>query len=510
MTSTPIGDMSNLFGPVTNTASYPNVSGAKTQNMDAFSDIMTTVSAAKQDTVKADTKDQINSAKTNDRALDNKLRTSDDSAGDEQVADQETDVTSQVQAGKDAANAQKDVSEAAGELYDNIKEDVAKKLDISVDELEEILANLGLGPLDLLNPQNVSKLVAYVLGEGDMMSLVTNEELSDLVLDINTSIKESVADLAQAMDLTPADFSKAIEDISLANNEMESPLDKELVIDTDERISEFVSVFDATKDKATIISEDQGKVLEISNELVVGTDEAKEVNTNELLDNEDSHQDSHQDANAFADKTLGQVRDTRDKHLAIHESDNLGEKASPTIINQVDTNSLVTELVEDTDDISRLNMQDMIDDIVENMKVMQREDVTELEMQLNPASLGNIHVSIASKDGNVYAQLEAQNEAVKAALEQQIMQLKENLESQGVKVNAVEVTVSTHEFEQNLDKDNSSDDQMNKEQERLRKATRRLNINGLFADDIIEGLDEEETITAKMMAADGNQMDYRA
>ena len=47
------------------------------------------------------------------------------------------------------------------------------------------------------------------------------------------------------------------------------------------------------------------------------------------------------------------------------------------------------------------------------------------------------------------------------------------------------------------------------ENERLRKATRRINISGLMTDEDIEELDEAEQVTAKMMQADGNSMDYR-
>ena len=92
------------------------------------------------------------------------------------------------------------------------------------------------------------------------------------------------------------------------------------------------------------------------------------------------------------------------------------------------------------------------------------------------------------------------------------MILKENLEQAGVKVNAVEVSVESHAFERNLDEQGQNNGQEAKEEEekRLRKATRRLNINDLFADDNSVELSEEESLTAEMMQADGNVMDYKA
>ena len=146
------------------------------------------------------------------------------------------------------------------------------------------------------------------------------------------------------------------------------------------------------------------------------------------------------------------------------------------------------------------------------MKTQIKADMSTLEMQLNPANLGAVNVALSSKDGNVTAQFTTQSELVKAALESQIMILKENLEQAGVKVNAVEVSVESHAFERNLDEQgqNSGQEAKEEEEKRLRKATRRLNINDLFADDNSVELSEEESLTAEMMQADGNVMDYKA
>lgn len=70
-----------------------------------------------------------------------------------------------------------------------------------------------------------------------------------------------------------------------------------------------------------------------------------------------------------------------------------------------------------------------------------------MEMQLNPENLGKVYVNISSKEGVIHAQLAASNEAVRAALETQVADLRQNLNQAGVKVDAVEVTVASHEFE---------------------------------------------------------------
>ena len=131
-------------------------------------------------------------------------------------------------------------------------------------------------------------------------------------------------------------------------------------------------------------------------------------------------------------------------------------------------------------------------------------------MTLNPQSLGNVAVNLISKNGALTAEFTTQTEAAKAALESQIVVLKENLEQQGVKVDAVDVTVSSHAFEQNLEQGNDGDSEAEAaEKERLRKGTRKIDLN-TFTDGYPEDIDEADQVTVSMMQSDGNRMDYRA
>ena len=68
---------------------------------------------------------------------------------------------------------------------------------------------------------------------------------------------------------------------------------------------------------------------------------------------------------------------------------------------------------------------------------------------LNPENLGSVHVTVTAKEGIITAELTATNEAVKKALENQMQILKENFNNQGIKVEAVSVTIESHSFEGN-------------------------------------------------------------
>ena len=128
-------------------------------------------------------------------------------------------------------------------------------------------------------------------------------------------------------------------------------------------------------------------------------------------------------------------------------------------------------------------------------------------MQLHPASLGNVNVQIASKDGVITAHFTAQNEVVKNAIETQLVQLKTQFEEQGIKVSEVEVTVADYRFQQSF---SGNEEHPGENQEGGKKGRRKINLNELDLEEMPEDMDDSERIAAEMMASNGNTVDYMA
>jgi flagellar hook-length control protein FliK len=147
---------------------------------------------------------------------------------------------------------------------------------------------------------------------------------------------------------------------------------------------------------------------------------------------------------------------------------------------------------------------DIMNQIMDYMKTSVKEDTSSLEMQLHPESLGTLQIHLASKGGVVTANFITQNETVKSALESQMIQLKESFEEQGVKVNAIEVTVQTHEFERNLDQGRG--ESKNREPAR-RTRIRRINLEEPMA---AEDMEQADALAVDMLSAGGNTVDYTA
>ena len=128
---------------------------------------------------------------------------------------------------------------------------------------------------------------------------------------------------------------------------------------------------------------------------------------------------------------------------------------------------------------------------------------------MNPENLGKLYLNISEREGVIRAQITVQNAAVKEALEVQLVELRQSLNQQGIKVDAIEVTVGAHEFEQNLEENAREEEQMQQQMQESKKGTRRsLNLNEL---DGLSGLmSEEEQLAAQIMKDNGNQVDLTA
>ena len=147
--------------------------------------------------------------------------------------------------------------------------------------------------------------------------------------------------------------------------------------------------------------------------------------------------------------------------------------------------------------------QNIMNQIMDYMRVQVKADMTQMELQLNPASLGTVNINITSKAGVITAQFLTQNETVKAAIESQIVQLKNSFEEQGLKVEAVEVTVASHSFERNLNGDGNGQQQT---QDGKKKGNRKVNLNGPAMEEEPATEEEEPAI----MGMEGSTVSFTA
>ena len=132
-------------------------------------------------------------------------------------------------------------------------------------------------------------------------------------------------------------------------------------------------------------------------------------------------------------------------------------------------------------------------------------------MQLHPASLGTVNLQLTARGGSITAQFTVQNETVKSAMEAQIVQLKEQLENQGVKIEAVEVTLASHGFERNLNEQNQGKGEQQASDKVKANRRKIINLNDYDSLESMEAdTDDATRIAMEMMSSNGNSLDMLA
>lgn len=377
-------------------------------------------------------------------------------------------------------SADKKLQETGEELV----EKVAEELGVTEEEVLAAMEALGLTMTDLLNADNMTQLVLAIEGE-DMLSLMTDEGLYNSLQNILSMVSQATNQLQEELGITPEELAAMLEE---ATAKEELPKDKQELPAQDgvkEQIPEG-------EEDYTVTVERNGETVKVSVE-VDGNSESKSEEVTSLKTQPAEEQQT-------SGKEEGSKKDGASHREHTQEStqgnlllENLLNRSNAVKTDMAFENVMTQQNTEQT--------QNIMNQIMDYMRIQVRSDMTQMELQLNPASLGTVNINITSKAGVIIAQFLTQNETVKAAIESQIVQLKNSFEEQGIKVESVEVAVANHSFERNLNGEGSRQQQS---QDGRRKGTRRVNLNG-------QTLDEEpEPENEQPVLADGSTVNFTA
>ena len=91
-------------------------------------------------------------------------------------------------------------------------------------------------------------------------------------------------------------------------------------------------------------------------------------------------------------------------------------------------------------------MREIVNQIIDKIKVNINKDSTTMKLNLNPEHLGKVELAVTSKAGVMTAEFVVENKTAKEAIEKGLPALIEKFEEQGLKVEAVEVNISDYDF----------------------------------------------------------------
>lgn len=381
------------------------------------------------------------------------IKNADTSFDNQQTVDRESQI-SQTKSDSDTSVKKVD-TETVSEVNEAIEQKVEEILNIDRETLENIMTVLGLTFTDLLDPMNLQKLVLFVNGASEPSELLTNEEMLAQLGDLTDAIAQ--IDWESATGMSMEEFSTALEQFELSQGTSDIDVQGEN-LDVKEDLTK-------TTDIPVIVEENVDDTQSKYNEDAAKSEKAfgETVNTNETetSDKKAVSQDLA-DKPVVSDKgsdeqTLNSQSDSGENEFIMAESDSgdvFVEEERP-VTNALDfmqnLNNAVNGTVK-TEPMQQSNMQQMINivnQVVEQIKVTLGKDTTSMQLQLNPESLGKVLISVSSVNGVMTANFTVQSEEAREALQSQMYTLREALESKELKVEAVEVEVSDFAFSEN-------------------------------------------------------------
>ncbi len=384
-----------------------------------------------------------------------------------------------------------------------VKEILKDELGVSDEQVKDAMSILGLQWMDLLNPASLSQLVTQLTGTEDACSLLMSEEFTNIMQNIDALVQnlsetlgiskdEWVALQNQLTELT-ADFNETVDMADGGVQEMAPQTDATIT----SQETQDTTVTAATVQMTHTTEETQNVQPEEETE-----DEAPVIQVNASEDAQTENNVS-EDASGEMGEPAAQSQKTKESSVNEH---------AQTMEFQVRAEQQTTAPEEVNTVASRttIDVQDIMNQITEFAKVNLSSENSSIEMQLNPENLGKVYLHIAAtKEGNITAELTVSSETVKTALEAQIADLRTSLNQQGIKVDAVEVAIASHEFERNLEQNAAGEEQQGSQREESgRTAGRRLFRGEL--DELSGLMNEEEALAAQIMKDHGNTMDVTA
>ena len=406
-----------------------------------------------------------------------------------------------------------DSPEELADFEETVVSAVAEELGLDEDAVKAALDELGLTVFDLVNPQNLVQLMAQLTDGSSAMDILVNPQFHNLMQEV----EHAQAQLMNELDISPKEMDELVRQMDILENpqplsEMETTVDVQQTsqdvqtVSADETISRSEENLNTDVQVQETVAETDSKQKEA---VVDKPEQVTEESAEEKPEEIKPVSEREQEPKDFSEQTDSETEDistpAKSVRVTVDRTQVNEQSTGMTFtVNEMATEEVVQTPTVDTSYLS-VDTMDIIEQIVENVKVGISEGTSTMEMQLNPENLGRIYLHISAKEGVVNAQIAASNETVRAALEAQVADLRSNLNQAGVKVDAIEVTVASHEFEKNLEQNQNGQKQEGERQQE--QSVRRKNINLSTGEDISHIMTEEEALVAQIMRDNGNSVD---
>lgn len=349
---------------------------------------------------------------------------------------------------------------------------IMNQLQISLDDVQQNLQILGMDVQDLFTTDGIKTFFLQVQ-EADPTDLLTNADLNQQLQDFVNDWNQ----LLEGMDLSPEDLI-AIADKTGMEDVFQN-LVPEILPDMDNTM-ENVGQTATMKDRQAEDIEEPEVIVEDQNSKRAMPEKTTATPKKQMEQNSDT-----QDTASMPEYETSQPKYNTDSEFV---------------------NPILQNIQEALDHVESLKPQEnvvepkqIVEQVVEQVKVHMSQENTSIQLQLYPEHLGRIQIHVVSKDGVMTARIAAETEQAKQAIENGLASLKETFDQQDLKVDAVEVMVSTTGFERGNEEHNAQ------EQEKTGHRSGKLSLAGLE-----EETEENDMAEQERMRASGSSVSYSA
>lgn len=346
-----------------------------------------------------------------------------------------------------------------------LKQAIMYSMQIDEEELLQLLEQFGTNIQGLLQPQLLQQLVVAVECKGDPMGLLTSEQAMNDLQMLLAKAEEIRQDLLNIPEVPQIQA-------ELADGEMDFA---QVLAGNISQDMEGVEAAEEDGGDMAVLAGSQPEDTGFTFEAVKKSGDMAQVGEDHA-DNKSSGSSAKTENGSMAEQFLNLV-----------------------------TDAAATDEVEFSQLSKSEQVRAVAEQILEKVRVVLSDTQTSMEISLTPESLGRVTLNLVSKHGALTAHFTAQNEIAKEAIESQMVVLRENLESQGLKVEAIEVTVSNFDFTQNGGAAADGNDRGGQQRNR-----RGISFEEAVGVESAAGMSEAEQIAADLMERNGNQVDYTA
>ena len=407
------------------------------------------------------------------------------------------DNISELNANTSAKADLKSVENVANEITNEVRD----ILGVDDETLANAMTALGFSALDLLDTSNLAKLVLTINGSSEFTDLLTDEnmmnQLNSLIENINWE---------ELTGMSKEDFATV-----LANSTQQGDIEHENLMTTVSDGETFSVIQEDASDRQVNVQTDvSDNITDVSDNITDVSDNITDAKQDVTVVVEKNQSEAEQ-GSAQTDSDAGKNMSEEIAESTLSDDDAVSSRQTNVQNNFIQNMEQAAANVEQTqsarpDTVRMQQMVDIVNQVVEKIKVSLGTESTSMEMQLNPEHLGKVLLNVSSKNGMMTAVFSVQSEEAKAALESQMFTLRENLELRELKVDAVEVNVSDFDFsrsDQAMDGGQSKADDGNGKQ-------MKFDFGDDSSDESAISNEEKEAVRKQVMRDNGSQIDFTA